>query len=81
MSIWIVIPTARLGAVRAAYAAAGVREGETIGDMVPNKDGTKLMTGSSRITAGQSDQIRLGNTPWLEVYTDWPAPGWVGDDR
>lgn len=49
---------------------------EAIGKMVPNADGTKLMTASARIDAERTTALGAGCAPWLEVHTSWPQPGW-----
>ena len=83
MSIWLVFPAAKLAVVQNAYAAGGVKDGETIGTVVYDRTGAMCFTGSSRITLGQSDSIGVGNAPWLEIHEndafmdtwDWPEPG------
>jgi len=72
MTIWLVFPSNKLNAMSNAYGNAGVQDGEVISSPQLNAAGAKYFTGSSRITAGQSDNLKLGNAPWLEVH-DTPA--------
>jgi|TARA_Y100000296_G_C5120026_1_gene229878 hypothetical protein len=72
MSIWFVFPANKLTALRNAYAASSVSDGEIIGTVVYNRARTKCFTGSSRITVEQSDSLQAGNAQWLTV-TDDPA--------
>lgn len=78
MTIWFVIPADRESEFRTLYANESVRgrdnrnEDEKIGLMIPDKTGTRLMTGTSRM----SDDIRralAGRKPaWLEIFTTFP---------
>lgn len=80
MTVWFVIPTDREAEFRAVYLSERVRgrdnpdEDERIGVMALDETGTKLMTGTSRM----SDDIRralAGRRPaWLEIHTTFPPP-------
>lgn len=81
MTIWFVVPANRETAFRSAYLGEKVRgkdnpnEDEAVGVMQPNADGSKLFTGSSRITEATAQKMQNGTPPWLEVYNSWPPPG------
>ncbi len=80
--IWLVFPPNKETAIRAAYKAASVREGEEIGTAHVNGTGTLAFVGSTRITASKSTQLRVRRAAWLEVHEtpaffatwDWPTP-------
>ena len=87
MSIWFRIPANRETAFKAAYLGERVRGRDNPDEdekavMVPNFDGTFLMTGSSRVSAAAAERLRLANPPWIEVFDHWPptpAEGvWIG---
>ncbi len=80
MTVWFVIPADKETTFRALYDNERVRgsdnpdEDEKVGVMMRNKTGTKLMTGTSRM----SDAVRCaldGRKPeWLEIHTTFPPP-------
>ena len=81
MTIWFVIPEDRLTAFRAAYLGQHVRgadmpdEDEIIDTMVPGTNAAEesvLMTGSGRVTSSQANSMRISNSSWLEIYTEFP---------
>ena len=81
MSIWFVIPADQETAFRAAYLEQHVRgadrpdEDEVVGKMVPGTnadDDPVLMTGSGRVTSSQANSMRISNSSWLEIYTEFP---------
>ena len=86
MSIWFVIPKDRLADFRAAYLGQHVRGvdapdiDEQIVDMVPGTNAADdnqleppvLMTGSSRITSTQADDLGVSHASWLQVFTEFP---------
>ena len=82
MSIWFVIPADQETAFRAAYLEQHVRgadrpdEDEVIGKMVPGTNAAEesvLMTGSSRITSTQADNLGVSHASWLQVFTEFPS--------
>ena len=77
MSIWFRIPANREVAFKAAYLGEKVRGSDNSGEdekavLLPNADGTMLMTGSSRVPAAAAERLRLASPPWLEVFDHWP---------
>jgi hypothetical protein len=81
MSIWFVIPEDRLADFRAAYLGQHVRGvdapdiDEQIAGMVPGTNAAEesvLMTGSSRITSTQADNLGVSHASWLQVFTEFP---------
>ena len=81
MSIWFVIPEDRLTDFRAAYLNQHVRGvdvpdiDEQIVEMVPGTNAAEesvLMTGSSRITSTQADNLGLDHASWLQVFVAFP---------
>ena len=89
MTFFFVIPANREAAFRAYYnnlmvpayhktnrktGKSARDEGEQLGPMQPNADGTMLTASSRRY---QEPHARDANTgrPWLEIYTSWPPPG------
>lgn len=82
MTVWFVIPANRETAFRNAFLGERVPSGdgpdetEAVGVMIPNRDGTRLMTGSSRISDILANRLRNNNPPWLEVHRTWPILGW-----
>ncbi len=80
MTVWFVIPADREATFRALYADEQVRgsdnpsEDETVGRMILDTTGTKLMTGTTRM----SDAVRRaldGRKPaWLEIHLEFPPP-------
>lgn len=75
MTIWFVIPEDRLADFRAAYLDQHVNEDELIDTMVPGTNAAEesvLMTGSSRITSAQADDLGVGHASWLQVFTEFP---------
>jgi len=80
MTIYFIIPNTQETAFKAAYLAQAVRKA---GDN-PNEDekaammpeggvGTRMITGSSRITQADADALALSNAPWLTIADTWPA--------
>ncbi len=89
MTVWFVIPSARETVFRVAYLAEKVRgrdnanEDEKIGKMRPSIDGTKLITGTTRMSDARRQAFAGRKPPWLEIYTshaDLLASGWVYSD-
>ena len=86
MTIWFVIPKGRLADFRAAYLDQHVRgadvpnEDELIDTMAPGTNAADdnqleppvLMTGSSRITSTQADNLGLDHASWLQVFAEFP---------
>ena len=80
MTVWFVIPADREVLFRALYANERVRgrdnpnEDETVGQMILDATGMKLMTGTTRM----SDAIRRAldgrKPPWLEIHVAFPPP-------
>tara|TARA_Y100000296_G_C5130328_1_gene235181 strand:- start:37 stop:294 length:258 start_codon:yes stop_codon:yes gene_type:complete len=70
MTVWIEGTATVLTAVKATYAALGVKDGETINTVVWNADNTRWFTGSNRITNGQADQLGASHNPNLTIHTD-----------
>lgn len=81
---YLVFPTNREAAIRAAYLAQNIRDGsnpdeaEKIGTLQIEGPGgqDRAIVGSSRISAGDVTALIAGNAPWLEIVDDWPAD-WV----
>jgi hypothetical protein len=86
MTIWFRIPASRTAAFQAAYLGERVRGRDAPDEdekavLVPNADGTMLMTGSSRATAAHGQRLRDNNPPWLEVFDHWPPTAAEGGWR
>ena len=77
MTVWFVIPAARLSAFRALYLAEGVRgrdnqdEDEGIGQMIPGVTGN-LMTGTTRMSHAARQGLEGRLPPWLQMFTTFP---------
>lgn len=74
MTIWFTFPSNQAVTFRAAYTALSLEE--TVGVLVPNVDGTKNLTSSSRISADDAATV-VAATPGAQSFTAWPIPGWV----
>ncbi len=78
MSIWFVIPADKETTFRALYAGERIRgrdnpdEDETIGVMIRDRDGTKLMTGTSRMSDAARRALDGRAPAWLEIHTTFP---------
>ena len=84
MTVWFVIPVVKEAAFRAPYAGERVRgraktdrndTDERIGAMVVNRDGTQLMTGTSRMSDAARRALDGRKPAWLEIHTTFP-PDW-----
>jgi hypothetical protein len=79
MTIYLEFPPNRLTAVKNAYFGQHVRgpdddEDEKIQDS-PTVDatGTRMIIGSWRMTEAHSENLGIGNAPWLIIHNEWPA--------
>jgi hypothetical protein len=75
VTIWFVIPEDRLTDFRAAYLGQNVRDDEIIDSMVKGTNAAEesvLMTGSSRITSTQADNLGANHASWLQVFAEFP---------
>lgn len=77
MSVWFRIPANRATAFKNAFLGEKVRGKDNPGEdekavLVPNADGTFLMTGSSRVSSAAATRLANASPPWLEVFDHWP---------
>ncbi len=80
MTVWFVIPVDRETEFRTLYANNRVRgrdnpnEDERIGHMMPDRTGTWLMTGTSRMSEDIRRALQGRRPAWLEIFTEFPPP-------
>jgi len=74
MNIWIEFPPNRLQAIKSAYLADNVKDGEKIQDEpMVDASGKRMLIGTSRATTENTDNLKIGNAPWLIVHTEFPS--------
>ena len=83
MTIWLEFPPNRLTAIKNAYLGQHIRgpDNQDEDEKIQNKPlidatGNRMLIGSSRMTPTHSDNLKIGNAPWLIVHTEFPLD-WV----
>ena len=80
MTVWFVIPVDRETEFHALYANQRVRgrdnsnEDEGIGLMMSDRTGTRLLTGTSRMSEDIRRALHGRKPAWLKIFTEFPPP-------
>ena len=75
--IWFVIPANRINAFEVIYSKLNVRGKDNLNDdeqlgMILDITGTKLMTGSTRMSDNIREELRGTFPPWVQVFREFP---------